>query len=45
MQNDNNPFEELEKELYLVEVLGLARGAGDPDVYGYPGEYDESKAD
>jgi hypothetical protein len=28
---------ELERQHY-EEVVGLPRGAGDPDTYGYPGE-------
>lgn len=29
------------KDSYDFEVLGLPRGAGDPDVYGYLGEDNE----
>lgn len=28
---------------YDLEVLGLPRGPGDPDVYGYPGQEEEEQ--
>lgn len=30
------------EEEYNFEVLGLSRGAGDPDSYGYLGESDDN---
>lgn len=30
-----------DEEYYYFEVVGLPRGDGDPDVYGYQGEGNE----
>lgn len=43
---DSHPGEQSEqKAKYDFDIVGLPRGAGDPDIYGYPGQKEAEEAE